>query len=134
MKLTSRYIDLSEFAELARQIPGTESLILVSDRLCLDGLVRASFADGICYSLHGVYALTEALGDAWMISNGELLKKYPLCAFRSATIVLKYVLKEFNFSRIQIQVPNDFHVRWCKSMGFEKPYELADRVFLSITK
>lgn len=133
MRLYSKYIKREEFEKCEKQIEGTGPLLPI-EKLLFEGLVRASFFEGNCFSLQGVYPLTKEIGDAWMISNKVTLKTYPLTAHKSARTVIEYAFKEFNFKSIQIQVPDDFHVKWCESMGFKKTIKIENRVFLSIIK
>jgi len=132
MTLHSRYIKLHEFSAMAKQIPGTELLIPVMGTLCLKGLARGSFFKEVCFSMQGVYPLTDIIGDAWMISHPTLLKKYPLTAHKSAMTVIKDSFDFFPFEAIQIQVPDDFHVKWCESMGFIRSSKINDKVLLYI--
>jgi len=134
MDLYSRYIKFEEFEKMAKQIPGTGMLIPIAGTLCIKGLTRGSFYMGNCFSLHGVYPLTKAIGDAWMISHPALLRKFPLAPHRSARQVILDAFRDFKFDAIQIQVPDDFHVRWCESIGFTKVKKEGDKVHLMILK
>jgi hypothetical protein len=116
--IASRYLKREEFMTCALAIKGTEPLYEIADIL-FKGLVRGTFYNNICYSLQGVYPLPTGIGDAWMISDHDLLKKYPLAAHRSAKVTLSYAFHEFGFTRIHITVP-DTDVKWCESIGFSK--------------
>jgi len=102
---------------LASLIPLALPLIPVAERLC-EGLIRGAFYDDLCYSLHGVYELEKGIGDAWMISEADMLRQFPITPHRSARRVIWDAFDKFKFHRIQMTVPNDFHVNWCKSIGF----------------
>lgn len=73
---------------------------------------------GVCYSLHGSFTIREGVGEAWMISDRDRLKKYPIAAHRSAREMLKESFCKLSLHRIQIDVPIDFHMKWCESLGF----------------
>lgn len=134
MMLYSRYIKFHEFEKLAKNIPGTDILLPLVGTLCIKGLARGSFYHDNCFSLQGVYPVTKNIGDAWMISHPSLLKKFPLAPHRSAKQVIADAFRDFKFDAVQIQVPDDFHVRWCESIGFTRVKKEGQKVHLIIIK
>lgn len=126
--IQSRYLKQEEFMTCALAIKGTEPLYAIADIL-FKGLVRGTFYNHICYSLQGVYPLPTGIGDAWMISDGDLLKKYPLAAHRSAKVTLDYAFHEFGFKRIHITVPKS-DIKWCESIGFTIISKVDEKYYL----
>lgn len=135
MDLYSRNIKFEEFEALCRQIPGADLLIPERGTLTIKGIARGSFFRGNCFSLHGVYPLPNTkIGNAWMISHASLLKKYPLVPHRSAKQVIRDSFRDFSYDAVYIQVPDDFHVRWCESIGFTFVKKENNKVSLMILK
>lgn len=132
MQLFSRYVKLHEFTGLTKLIPGADVLVPIMGTLCLKGMARASFFENACFSLQGVYPITEEIGDAWMISHAGLLKKFPLTAHKSARVVIKDAFDLFKFKAIQIQVPDGPDVKWSQSIGFKETRRDGTKVTLHI--
>ena len=132
MTLASKSIDTEmELTSCAMLIPLALPLIPVAKQLCT-GLIRGAFFGDICYSLHGVYTIEDGVGDAWMVSERDLLKRFPITPHRSAKQVIWEAFDKFEFKRIQMTVPNDFHVKWCESIGFVLEKINQDKAHLSI--